>query len=98
MILHAIKVIGKAANGRGPKGSPGISVKLSALSPRFEFLQYDRVMSEIPPQLKELCVMAKQYDIGLTIDAEEADRLDLSLDIIEKVSRFGTVRQSSKED
>ena len=82
---HAIKTIGKAAKGRGPKVSPGISVKLSALSPRFEFLQYDRVMSEIPPQLKELCVMAKEYDIGLTVDAEEADRLDLSLDIIEKV-------------
>ncbi|WP_018982915.1 bifunctional proline dehydrogenase/L-glutamate gamma-semialdehyde dehydrogenase PutA [Salinimonas chungwhensis] len=84
---HAIKVIGKAGDGRGPKKSPGISVKLSALHPRFEFLQRDRIMKEIPPQLKSLCLMAKEYDIKLTVDAEEADRLDVSLDIIEEVFR-----------
>ncbi|QJR80405.1 bifunctional proline dehydrogenase/L-glutamate gamma-semialdehyde dehydrogenase PutA [Alteromonas pelagimontana] len=85
--VSAIKEIGKAANGRGPKRSPGISVKLSAIHPRFEFLHHKRVMEEIPPRLKALCVMAKEYDIGLTIDAEEADRLDVSLDVIENVFR-----------
>ncbi|MEW9798454.1 bifunctional proline dehydrogenase/L-glutamate gamma-semialdehyde dehydrogenase PutA [Alteromonas sp. CYL-A6] len=83
--VKAIKVIGKAANGRGPKRSPGISVKLSAIHPRFEFLKRERAMAEIPPRLKALCLMAKDYDIGLTVDAEEADRLELSLDIIEAV-------------
>lgn len=83
--VKAIKVIGKAANGRGPKRSPGISVKLSAIHPRYEFTHRDRVMAEIPPRLKALCMMAKEYNIGLTVDAEEADRLDISLDIIETV-------------
>ncbi len=84
---NAIKVIGKAAAGRGPKRSPGISVKLSAIHPRYEFLHAERVMEEIPPKLKALCMMAKEYDIGLTVDAEEADRLDISLDVIETVFR-----------
>merc|ERR1711974_192172 len=83
--VKAIREIGKAAKGRGPKRSPGISVKLSAIHPRFEFLQRERAMEEIPKRLKDLCMMAKEYDIGLTVDAEEADRLDLSLDIIEEV-------------
>ena len=85
--VKAIKVIGKAANGRGPKRSPGISVKLSAIHPRFEFSHRERAMADIPPRLKALCMMAKEYDIGLTVDAEEADRLELSLDIIEAVFR-----------
>ena len=85
--VNAIEVIGKAANGRGPKRSPGISVKLSAIHPRFEFLHRERAMAEIPPRLKALCLLAKKYDIGLTVDAEEADRLELSLDIIESVFR-----------
>ncbi|MBU2977531.1 bifunctional proline dehydrogenase/L-glutamate gamma-semialdehyde dehydrogenase PutA [Alteromonas sp. C1M14] len=85
--VDAIKVIGNAAANRGPKRSPGISVKLSAIHPRYEFLQSERVLEEIPPKLKALCMMAKEYDIGLTVDAEEADRLDISLDIIERVFR-----------
>ena len=68
---QAIKVIGKAAKGRGPRRSPGISVKLSAIHPRYDFAKYDRVMDEIPAKLKALCLLAKQYDIGLTVDAEE---------------------------
>ncbi|MFQ3249250.1 MAG: RHH-type proline utilization regulon transcriptional repressor/proline dehydrogenase [Glaciecola sp.] len=83
--VKAIEVIGKAANGRGPRKSPGISVKLSAIHPRYDFAKYDRVMEEIPAKLKALCLMAKKYDIGLTVDAEESERLDISLDIIEKV-------------
>lgn len=83
--VHAIEVIGKAANGKGPRKSPGISVKLSAIHPRYDFVKYERVMQEIPAKLKTLCLMAKKYDIGLTVDAEESERLDISLDIIEKV-------------
>jgi len=83
--VHAIKIIGKAAKGKGPRKSPGISVKLSAIHPRFDFIKYDRVMEEIPAKLKALCMMAKEHDIGLTVDAEESERLDISLDIIEKV-------------
>ncbi|MFY8274064.1 bifunctional proline dehydrogenase/L-glutamate gamma-semialdehyde dehydrogenase PutA [Pseudoalteromonas sp. SSDWG2] len=83
--VMAIHAIGKAANGRGPVKSPGISVKLSAIHPRYEFSHRERVMTEIVPKLKELALLAKQYDIGLTVDAEEADRLDISLDIIEAV-------------
>ncbi|WP_299071845.1 bifunctional proline dehydrogenase/L-glutamate gamma-semialdehyde dehydrogenase PutA [uncultured Paraglaciecola sp.] len=82
---QAIKVIGVAAKGKGPRKSPGISVKLSAIHPRYEFTHRDRVMAEIPPKLKQLCLLAKQYDIGLTVDAEESERLDISLDIIEQV-------------
>ncbi len=82
---HSIKAIGQAAKGKGPRKSPGISVKLSAIHPRYEFSQKDRVMVEIPEKLKKLCLLAKQYDIGLTVDAEESERLDISLEIIEKV-------------
>ena len=81
----AIHVIGKAGNGKGPVKSPGISVKLSAIHPRYEFTHSERVLAEIPPKLKALCLLAKQYDIGLTVDAEESERLDISLDIIEAV-------------
>lgn len=83
--VDAIHVIGKAAAGKGPRLSPGISVKLSALHPRYELSHSDRVMAEIPPLLKQLCMLAKKYDIGLTVDAEESERLDISLDIIEAV-------------
>lgn len=83
--MNAIEVIGKAANGRGPVNSPGISIKLSAIHPRYEFAQRDRVMSELVPKLKTLALAARRHDIGFTIDAEEADRLDISLDVIETV-------------
>ncbi|GAB4376488.1 MAG: bifunctional proline dehydrogenase/L-glutamate gamma-semialdehyde dehydrogenase PutA [Kiloniellaceae bacterium] len=82
----AIAAIGKVAAGRGPIDAPGISIKLSALHPRYQFSQRDRVMAELVPQLKALALEAKALDIGLTVDAEEADRLDLSLDVIEAVS------------
>ncbi len=83
--MRAIDTIGKAAKGRGPFNSPGISVKLSAIHPRYEFSHRDRVMNELVPRVKQLALAAKAYDIGFTIDAEEADRLDISLDIIETV-------------
>jgi len=82
----AIHAIGKASNGRGIKEGPGISVKLSALHPRYTRSQRGRVMKELLPSLKKLLLLAKQYDIGLNIDAEEADRLELSLDLIEALA------------
>ena len=83
---QAIGAIGRAAAGRGPIQSPGISVKLSALHPRYELAQRRRTLGEMVPRLVELAKAAKAVDIGFTIDAEEADRLDLSLDVIEAVS------------
>ncbi len=82
----AIGAIGKAAAGRGPFAGPGISVKLSALHPRYEFAQADRVMRELVPRVVKLAQAAKSADISFTIDAEEAERLDISLDVIEAVS------------
>ncbi len=82
---QAIHAIGKASNGRGIYEGPGISIKLSALHPRYSRAQYDRVMDELYPRLKSLTLLARQYDIGINIDAEEADRLELSLDLLEKL-------------
>jgi len=79
----AIHAIGKASNGRGIKNGPGISVKLSALHPRYSRAQHGRVMTELLPRLRSLLLLAKQYNIGLNIDAEEADRLEISLDMME---------------
>ena len=82
----AIHAIGKASNGRGIKDGPGISVKLSALHPRYSRAQRERTMTELLPLLKKLLVLAKQYNIGLNIDAEETDRLELSLDLMEALA------------
>jgi len=84
----AIETIGAVARASGkndPRRVPGISVKLSAIHPRYEFTHKARVMTEIVPKLKALCLQAKSYNIGLTVDAEESERLDISLDIIEAV-------------
>jgi len=79
---EAIVAIGIASAGRGPIAGPGISVKLSALFPRFEFAQGERIQAELVPRLAELCRMAKAVNIGLTVDAEEADRLEPTLDVV----------------
>jgi delta-1-pyrroline-5-carboxylate dehydrogenase (PutA C-terminal domain) len=81
--VQAIHAIGKASNGRGIYEGPGISIKLSALHPRYSRAQYERVMGELLPRLRELAHLARSYDIGLNIDAEEADRLEISLDLLE---------------
>ncbi len=78
----AIDAIGRAADDRPLPDRPGISVKLSALHPRFEATSHDRVMAELVPRLIELAQQAKAYDLNFTVDAEEADRLELSLDVI----------------
>ncbi|CAM3373564.1 trifunctional transcriptional regulator/proline dehydrogenase/L-glutamate gamma-semialdehyde dehydrogenase [Polaromonas hydrogenivorans] len=82
---QAIHAIGKASHGRGIHEGPGISVKLSALHPRYSRAQRDRVMDELLPRLLKLTLLARRYDIGLNIDAEEADRLELSLDLLESL-------------
>ncbi|MGY0571586.1 bifunctional proline dehydrogenase/L-glutamate gamma-semialdehyde dehydrogenase PutA [Bradyrhizobium sp. RDM12] len=78
----AIETIGKTAGDRPLPDRPGISVKLSALHPRFEAISRARVMAELVPQLLDLARRAKAYDLNFTVDAEEADRLELSLDVI----------------
>lgn len=80
---QAIHAIGAASAGRGIVQGPGISIKLSALHPRYSRAQYERVMSELLPRVLRLAELAKQYDIGMNIDAEEADRLEISLDLLE---------------
>jgi RHH-type proline utilization regulon transcriptional repressor/proline dehydrogenase/delta 1-pyrroline-5-carboxylate dehydrogenase len=82
----AIGKIGAAAAGRPIEDVPSISVKLSALHPRYEPAKTGRVMAELLPRIQALALEAKQCGIGFTIDAEEADRLDLSLDLIEALS------------
>jgi RHH-type proline utilization regulon transcriptional repressor/proline dehydrogenase/delta 1-pyrroline-5-carboxylate dehydrogenase len=83
---NAIGVIAENANPKAfVHDNPGISVKLSALHPRYETLQRDRVMDELVPRLAALARMARTANIGFNVDAEEADRLGLSLDVIEKV-------------
>ncbi len=81
----AIHAIGKASGARGPYDGPGISIKLSALHPRYTRLQRARVMAEMLPRLRSLATLARTYDIGLNIDAEESERLDLSLDLLESL-------------
>ena len=83
---QAIHAIGKASDGRGVYGGPGISIKLSALHPRYSRAQAGRVMAELLPIVRGLAVLAKGYDIGFNIDAEEADRLELSLDLLEALA------------
>ena len=61
--------------------APSISVKLSALHPRYEFSQQDRVMRELVPKVTDLAEQAARLGIGITIDAEETDRLEISLDV-----------------
>jgi RHH-type proline utilization regulon transcriptional repressor/proline dehydrogenase/delta 1-pyrroline-5-carboxylate dehydrogenase len=78
----AIEAIGRGAGHRPLPDRPGISVKLSALHPRYEAVSHRRVMTELVPRLIDLACRAKVHDLNFTVDAEEADRLELSLDVI----------------
>ena len=84
--IEAIHAIGRSSAGSGVQEGPGISIKLSALHPRYSRAQAERVMAELLPRVRELALLAKAYDIGLNIDAEEADRLELSLDLLESLA------------
>lgn len=81
----AIHAIGRASAGRGIYEGPGISIKLSALHPRYSRAQVGRTLAELYPRLLKLALLARSYDVGLNIDAEEADRLELSLDLLEQL-------------
>ncbi len=82
---RAITAIAQACTHDDIRANPGISVKLSALHPRYEVAQEDRVMSDLVPRLRSLALLAKSAGMGLNVDAEEADRLALSLEVIDTV-------------
>ncbi len=82
---EAIGELAKACRVDSIRANPGISIKLSALHPRYEVAQRQRVMEELVPRTRSLALLAKSAGMGLNIDAEEADRLSLSLDVIEAV-------------
>jgi RHH-type proline utilization regulon transcriptional repressor/proline dehydrogenase/delta 1-pyrroline-5-carboxylate dehydrogenase len=84
---EGIRAIGRRRNQEDIFAAPSISVKLSALHPRFEFTKRDRVVAELVPKLRELALLARANDMALTVDAEEADRLLLTLDVFAEVLR-----------
>ena len=90
---HAIDVIGATAAGRPAHEVSSISIKLSALEPRYGLLQRDRVMQRLVPLVQDLARQTARLGIQLTIDAEEADRLDLSLDIIQALAEDAATRE-----
>jgi RHH-type proline utilization regulon transcriptional repressor/proline dehydrogenase/delta 1-pyrroline-5-carboxylate dehydrogenase len=81
----AITGLAKDCKHKSTRDNPGISVKLSALHPRYEMGQYHRVIDELIPRVESLAMLACSANMGFNIDAEEADRLDISLDVIEAV-------------
>src|SRR4051812_12498791 len=84
---RAIAAIGAAAGNAALPDRPGISVKLSALHPRYEAVSRERVLRELTPRVLELARHAKAHDLNFTVDAEEADRLELSLEVFGAVLR-----------
>ncbi len=82
---RAISAIADACSSADIRQNPGISVKLSALHPRYDLLQEKRVMTELVPRLRALALLAKSANMGFNVDAEEANRLALSMDVIEAV-------------
>jgi RHH-type proline utilization regulon transcriptional repressor/proline dehydrogenase/delta 1-pyrroline-5-carboxylate dehydrogenase len=83
----AIRVVGRHAKGQGPEQGHGVSVKLSALSPRYEARQAERVFADLYPRIVRLAAMAADANINLTLDAEEADRLAISLELLDRLAR-----------
>lgn len=82
---HAIHALARTSTGKDIHTSASISVKLSALHPRFKYAQKHRVLDELTPKLIDLAILCKESQIALTIDAEEADVLELTMDIIQEV-------------
>ncbi|WP_369827539.1 bifunctional proline dehydrogenase/L-glutamate gamma-semialdehyde dehydrogenase PutA [Caulobacter sp. FWC2] len=83
----AIQTVGKLSNGAGPEKGHGVSVKLSALCPRYEATHEDRVWEELYPRTLRLAKIAARHNLNFTIDAEEADRLALSLKLLDRLCR-----------
>ncbi|MCC7304682.1 MAG: bifunctional proline dehydrogenase/L-glutamate gamma-semialdehyde dehydrogenase PutA [Alphaproteobacteria bacterium] len=84
---EAIEYVGSRATDKTKR--PGVSVKLSALHPRYTELQRERCVPEMIERLRELAKLAAKYDLPMIVDAEEVDRLEISLDIIEEVFNYG---------
>jgi RHH-type proline utilization regulon transcriptional repressor/proline dehydrogenase/delta 1-pyrroline-5-carboxylate dehydrogenase len=88
---EAIEAVGSARTGSGPESGPerghGVSVKLSALSPRYEATQEAGVWRDLYPRVRRLALIAARHDINFTLDAEEADRLALSLKLLDRLAR-----------
>ncbi len=82
----AIESVGRARRSDGPEHGHGVSVKLSALHPRYEAAQVARVWAELYPRLKRLAEIAARYDLNFTVDAEEADRLVLSMELFARLA------------
>ncbi len=82
---NAIHAIGKASKDKDVYDGPGISIKLSALHPRYVRAQTDLVHQELYPKILNLALLAKNYNIGLNIDAEESERLEISLELLERL-------------
>lgn len=82
---NALHAIGRSAQGNTVYERAGLSIKLSALHPRYSRAQHDRVMEELLPTLTDLIILARRYNIGINIDAEESERLELSLDLMESI-------------
>tara|TARA_R110002051_G_scaffold159688_3_gene231214 strand:- start:22698 stop:26150 length:3453 start_codon:yes stop_codon:yes gene_type:complete len=89
---RAISNIAQHCTHNSVAENPGISVKLSALHPRYEVAQEARVMEELVPRVRALAMLAKSAGMGFNIDAEEADRLALSLDVIEAIVQEPALR------
>lgn len=90
--LMAIEAVGRDKYGLETSPAPSVSIKLSALHPRYQVANADRVMTELYSTLIQLLERAKELDVAITIDAEEADRLELSLHLFEKLYRSDTLR------
>lgn len=90
---HAIDAIGSGAKGRAPHQVSSISIKLSALEPSYAPMQRERALARLLPRVSQLARRAARAGIQLTIDAEEADRLDLSLDVIEALAGDAETRE-----
>ncbi len=84
---RAIETVGRNKGGDGPEQGHGVSVKLSALSPRYEAMQTSRVMAELYPRVLRLAQIARRHNLNFAIDAEEADRLVLSLELVERLAK-----------
>ncbi len=83
---QAIETIGKASDGKGPIDGPGISIKLTGLSPNYSYNHWQDQFSNLYAKVKELALLAKKYDMGFTIDAEEVDKLELKLTMLHKLA------------
>ena len=90
--VNAVETLGNSGNDENIFSQPGISVKLSALHPRYQLAQRQRVCHELIPQVLKLANLARQQGIGLTIDAEESERLDLSLEILHHISAHESLK------